>query len=214
MPCSMHLDIQAWRHFGILWRANLETCCPLKQKLRWFASFSLALLQVLAIPAIPLTMSAGLLFGQVTGTVIVSAAGTVSPALVCGSLELAVCDPSGKVIVSGLYLQGWTGFSGLYLQGWTGFSGGGAMAFIRMVRIMQAMTGACDRKMLPLCFLQGGSEGLQHSVSKATEALLVIVISTLFSFLRFLLLAGLRPWMRLLTNGNLGFLMEGFCIDP
>jgi uncharacterized membrane protein YdjX (TVP38/TMEM64 family) len=34
--------------------------------------------QVLAIPAIPLTMSAGLLFGNVTGTIIVSVGGTVS----------------------------------------------------------------------------------------------------------------------------------------
>lgn len=34
--------------------------------------------QVLAIPAIPLTMSAGLLFGSVTGTIIVSISGTVS----------------------------------------------------------------------------------------------------------------------------------------
>lgn len=34
--------------------------------------------QVLAIPAIPLTMSAGLLFGSVTGTIIVSIGGTVS----------------------------------------------------------------------------------------------------------------------------------------
>lgn len=33
---------------------------------------------MLAIPAIPLTMSAGLLFGTVTGTVLVSVAGTVS----------------------------------------------------------------------------------------------------------------------------------------
>lgn len=34
--------------------------------------------QILAIPAIPLTMSAGLLFGTVTGTIIVSISGTVS----------------------------------------------------------------------------------------------------------------------------------------
>jgi uncharacterized membrane protein YdjX (TVP38/TMEM64 family) len=40
--------------------------------------FAYAGLEVLAIPAIPLTMSAGLLFGQVTGTVIVSAAGTLA----------------------------------------------------------------------------------------------------------------------------------------
>ena len=39
----------------------------------YFTSF-----QVLAIPAIPLTMSAGLLFGSVTGTIIVSVSGTVS----------------------------------------------------------------------------------------------------------------------------------------
>lgn len=36
------------------------------------------LLQVLAIPAIPLTMSAGLLFGSFTGTILVSISGTVS----------------------------------------------------------------------------------------------------------------------------------------
>ncbi|ERN02038.1 uncharacterized protein LOC18430138 [Amborella trichopoda] len=35
-------------------------------------------LEVLAIPAIPLTMSAGLLFGTVTGTIIVSISGTVA----------------------------------------------------------------------------------------------------------------------------------------
>ncbi|KAL8162338.1 hypothetical protein V2J09_013827 [Rumex salicifolius] len=35
-------------------------------------------LEVLAIPAIPLTMSAGLLFGSVTGTIIVSISGTVA----------------------------------------------------------------------------------------------------------------------------------------
>lgn len=35
-------------------------------------------LEVLAIPAIPLTMSAGLLFGSVTGTVLVSISGTVA----------------------------------------------------------------------------------------------------------------------------------------
>ncbi|KAK9162114.1 hypothetical protein Syun_003016 [Stephania yunnanensis] len=35
-------------------------------------------LEILAIPAIPLTMSAGLLFGQVTGTIIVSISGTVA----------------------------------------------------------------------------------------------------------------------------------------
>ncbi|XP_068647278.1 uncharacterized protein [Aristolochia californica] len=35
-------------------------------------------LEILAIPAIPLTMSAGLLFGSVTGTVIVSIGGTVA----------------------------------------------------------------------------------------------------------------------------------------
>ncbi|RWR92696.1 TVP38/TMEM64 family membrane protein [Cinnamomum micranthum f. kanehirae] len=35
-------------------------------------------LEILAIPAIPLTMSAGLLFGSVTGTVIVSISGTVA----------------------------------------------------------------------------------------------------------------------------------------
>lgn len=34
--------------------------------------------QILAIPAIPLTMSAGLLFGSVVGTIIVSISGTVS----------------------------------------------------------------------------------------------------------------------------------------
>lgn len=33
--------------------------------------------QVLAIPAVPLTMSAGLLFGTLYGTVLVSIAGTV-----------------------------------------------------------------------------------------------------------------------------------------
>ncbi|XP_078181857.1 SNARE associated Golgi protein family [Carex rostrata] len=38
-------------------------------------------LEVLAIPAIPLTMSAGLLFGPVTGTVIVSISGTVAAAV-------------------------------------------------------------------------------------------------------------------------------------
>eukprot|EP00252_Welwitschia_mirabilis_P022349 TRINITY_DN601_c0_g1_i1.p1 TRINITY_DN601_c0_g1~~TRINITY_DN601_c0_g1_i1.p1 ORF type:complete len:339 (+),score=62.26 TRINITY_DN601_c0_g1_i1:128-1144(+) len=35
-------------------------------------------LEVLAIPAIPLTMSAGLLFGNVTGTIIVSISGTIA----------------------------------------------------------------------------------------------------------------------------------------
>ncbi|XP_051123580.1 uncharacterized protein LOC127246333 isoform X2 [Andrographis paniculata] len=35
-------------------------------------------LEILAIPAIPLTMSAGLLFGSVTGTIIVSLSGTVA----------------------------------------------------------------------------------------------------------------------------------------
>jgi len=38
----------------------------------------LMLSQILAIPAIPLTMSAGLLFGSLTGTIIVSISGTVS----------------------------------------------------------------------------------------------------------------------------------------
>ena len=36
------------------------------------------LIQVLAIPAVPLTMSAGLLFGSITGTIMVSISGTVS----------------------------------------------------------------------------------------------------------------------------------------
>lgn len=35
-------------------------------------------LEILAIPAIPLTMSAGLLFGSITGTIIVSISGTVA----------------------------------------------------------------------------------------------------------------------------------------
>ncbi|KAK3020791.1 hypothetical protein RJ639_047747 [Escallonia herrerae] len=35
-------------------------------------------LEVLAIPAIPLTMSAGLLFGSLTGTILVSISGTVA----------------------------------------------------------------------------------------------------------------------------------------
>ena len=52
-------------------------------ELEMLASVSLNLIfcyffQVLAIPAIPLTMSAGLLFGSVTGTIIVSISGTVS----------------------------------------------------------------------------------------------------------------------------------------
>ncbi|KAI5668922.1 hypothetical protein M9H77_18775 [Catharanthus roseus] len=38
-------------------------------------------LEVLAIPAIPLTMSAGLLFGTVTGTIIVSISGTVAASI-------------------------------------------------------------------------------------------------------------------------------------
>lgn len=38
-------------------------------------------LEVLAIPAIPLTMSAGLLFGSVTGTIIVSVGGTLAAAV-------------------------------------------------------------------------------------------------------------------------------------
>nr|CAB3475027.1 unnamed protein product [Digitaria exilis] len=38
-------------------------------------------LEVLAIPAIPLTMSAGLLFGSVTGTIIVSVSGTLAAAV-------------------------------------------------------------------------------------------------------------------------------------
>ncbi|AQK99087.1 uncharacterized protein LOC100275452 [Zea mays] len=38
-------------------------------------------LEVLAIPAIPLTMSAGLLFGNVTGTIIVSVGGTLAAAV-------------------------------------------------------------------------------------------------------------------------------------
>ena len=37
----------------------------------------LVCLQMLAIPAIPLTMSAGLIFGVATGTALVSIAGTV-----------------------------------------------------------------------------------------------------------------------------------------
>jgi hypothetical protein len=36
MPCSMHLHIQARIHFGILWRANLESCCRFRQELHWF----------------------------------------------------------------------------------------------------------------------------------------------------------------------------------
>lgn len=43
--------------------------------------------QILAIPAIPLTMSAGLLFGTITGTIIVSISGTVS---CCFSLVLNI----------------------------------------------------------------------------------------------------------------------------
>ncbi|XP_009776536.1 uncharacterized protein LOC107787857 [Nicotiana tabacum] len=38
-------------------------------------------LEILAIPAIPLTMSAGLLFGSVTGTIIVSISGTVAASI-------------------------------------------------------------------------------------------------------------------------------------
>ncbi|XP_006646542.2 TVP38/TMEM64 family membrane protein slr0305 [Oryza brachyantha] len=38
-------------------------------------------LEVLAIPAIPLTMSAGLLFGSITGTIIVSISGTLAAAV-------------------------------------------------------------------------------------------------------------------------------------
>nr|CAD1818237.1 unnamed protein product [Ananas comosus var. bracteatus] len=38
-------------------------------------------LEILAIPAIPLTMSAGLLFGSVTGTIIVSISGTMAAAV-------------------------------------------------------------------------------------------------------------------------------------
>lgn len=38
-------------------------------------------LEILAIPAIPLTMSAGLLFGTVTGTIIVSLSGTVAASI-------------------------------------------------------------------------------------------------------------------------------------
>ncbi|WOK96529.1 hypothetical protein Cni_G05236 [Canna indica] len=38
-------------------------------------------LEILAIPAIPLTMSAGLLFGSLTGTIIVSISGTVAAAV-------------------------------------------------------------------------------------------------------------------------------------
>ncbi|KAJ7546358.1 hypothetical protein O6H91_08G037100 [Diphasiastrum complanatum] len=38
-------------------------------------------LEVLAIPAVPLTMSAGLLFGTVTGTIIVSISGTIAATL-------------------------------------------------------------------------------------------------------------------------------------
>ncbi|KAL9295985.1 hypothetical protein ACSQ67_021881 [Phaseolus vulgaris] len=41
-----------------------------------FALFMLS--QILAIPAIPLTMSAGLLFGSLVGTIIVSISGTVA----------------------------------------------------------------------------------------------------------------------------------------
>ncbi|KAK2396255.1 TVP38/TMEM64 family membrane protein [Trifolium repens] len=37
-----------------------------------------ARLEILAIPAVPLTMSAGLLFGSLTGTIIVSISGTVA----------------------------------------------------------------------------------------------------------------------------------------
>ena len=42
------------------------------------ASFVVGNFQVLAIPAVPLTMSAGLLFGTLYGTIMVSIAGTVS----------------------------------------------------------------------------------------------------------------------------------------
>jgi len=48
-----------------------------------YALFILAYagLEVLAIPAVPLTMSAGLLFGSVTGTIMVSISGTLAAAV-------------------------------------------------------------------------------------------------------------------------------------
>ncbi|XP_047055261.1 TVP38/TMEM64 family membrane protein slr0305-like [Lolium rigidum] len=48
-----------------------------------YALFILAYagLEVLAIPAVPLTMSAGLLFGSVTGTIVVSISGTLAAAV-------------------------------------------------------------------------------------------------------------------------------------
>lgn len=59
----------------IQFQGILETLGPLG-----YVYFILAYagLEVFAIPAIPLTMSAGLLFGQTTGTVIVSVAGTLA----------------------------------------------------------------------------------------------------------------------------------------
>ena len=42
-----------------------------------FFSLNYLYVQILAIPAIPLTMSAGLLFGSFIGTIIVSISGTV-----------------------------------------------------------------------------------------------------------------------------------------
>ncbi|RVW73861.1 hypothetical protein CK203_059901 [Vitis vinifera] len=45
---------------------------------------SFFLFQILAIPAIPLTMSAGLLFGTLIGTIIVSISGTVRCFLLFG----------------------------------------------------------------------------------------------------------------------------------
>jgi hypothetical protein len=50
-----------------------------------------SLIQVLAIPAVPLTMSAGLLFGSVTGTIMVSISGTVSNS---GMVNISAVNPA------------------------------------------------------------------------------------------------------------------------
>lgn len=59
-------------------QANLPAppCCPLQGYLAYAAVYTG--LEVLAVPAIPLTMTAGVIFGPVTGTLIVSVSATAA----------------------------------------------------------------------------------------------------------------------------------------
>lgn len=57
----------------------------------------LAVLQVLAIPAIPLTMSAGLLFGPTIGTVLCSLSGTVRFESLLSAELLMTKETSGEI---------------------------------------------------------------------------------------------------------------------